>query len=57
MSSKKYKSTRGAVSNISFEEAVLMGLATDSGLLVPEVIPSLSVEKIESWSKLSFQVF
>ncbi len=31
-----YKSTRGAVSGISFSEAVLRGIAPDGGLFVPE---------------------
>ncbi|MBP5731071.1 MAG: threonine synthase, partial [Clostridia bacterium] len=31
-----YKSTRGAVSGVSFSEAVLKGIAPDGGLFVPE---------------------
>lgn len=42
-----YKSTRGQQSNLSFEEVVLGGLATDKGLFVPESIPHFSEEKIE----------
>ncbi|MFT4798741.1 MAG: threonine synthase [Candidatus Azotimanducaceae bacterium] len=38
----KYKSTRGGVSDISFKDAVMMGLASDGGLLVPDAIPDLT---------------
>jgi threonine synthase len=37
----KYQSTRGQVSGLSFVEAVMMGLASDGGLLVPQSIPDL----------------
>lgn len=43
----KYRSTRGKQSGLSFEEVVLGGLATDKGLYIPEVIPTISMEKIE----------
>ncbi len=32
----KYVSTRGGVEPIGFQDAVMMGLADDGGLLVPE---------------------
>ncbi|KAA9027046.1 threonine synthase [Niallia endozanthoxylica] len=51
----KYISTRGNVSKIGFIDTVLMGLATDGGLLVPEKIPQLSEEKLQELSKLSYQ--
>ena len=35
----RYTSTRGGVEPVSFSEAVMMGLATDGGLLVPVAIP------------------
>ncbi|MCA1795958.1 MAG: threonine synthase, partial [Geobacteraceae bacterium] len=41
----RYKSTRGSVSDISFSDAVMMGLATDGGLLLPEYIPSISEQE------------
>ena len=37
----RYLSTRGGVKNVSFREAVMMGLASDGGLLVPERIPDI----------------
>lgn len=49
----KYKSTRGGVSNLSFQEAVLSGLADDEGLLIPEVIPNVS-SHLQKWENLSF---
>ena len=51
----KYISTRGNVNGIGFIDAVLMGLATDGGLLVPEKIPQLSAGKLEAMSQLSYQ--
>lgn len=50
----KYQSTRGGVSGVSFIDAVMMGLAPDRGLLVPESIPKVPRETLEEWSKLSF---
>jgi threonine synthase len=38
----RYVSTRGGVQGISFCDAVMMGLADDGGLLVPETIPDVS---------------
>ena len=37
----KYSSTRGAVKGIGFKEAVMMGLAEDGGLLVPDEFPQV----------------
>ena len=37
----RYKSTRGQVSGVGFSDALLMGLASDNGLLVPETIPDV----------------
>jgi len=51
----KYISTRGNVSEIGFIDAVLMGLATDGGLLVPESIPQIPAEKLAEMSKLSYE--
>jgi len=51
----KYISTRGGIAPISFSAAVMMGLATDGGLLLPEsVIPATPAE-IEAWRHLSYQ--
>ena len=37
----KYVSTRGGVAPIPFKEAVMMGLARDGGLLLPESFPDV----------------
>ena len=51
----KYISTRGGISPVSFQEAVMMGLATDGGLLLPESLPKVNPKTVESWTTLSFQ--
>lgn len=50
----KYMSTRGGVSPIGFIDAVLMGLADDGGLLIPEQIPSVSPNTLNEWRKLNY---
>lgn len=50
----RYISTRGGVEPVSFTEAVMMGLATDGGLLLPESIPFLNAQTLQAWAKLSF---
>lgn len=57
----KYCSTRGQVQGLSFKEAVMMGLANDGGLLLPEEIPSLSQAELAEladlpYAELAFQV-
>lgn len=42
----RYISTRGTAPILSFEEAMLTGLARDGGLYVPETIPQLSHDDI-----------
>ena len=49
----RYKSTRGGISGLKFSETLLMGLAPDGGLLVPESIPDIRND-LASWKKLSF---
>ncbi len=49
-----YISTRGQVSPIGFIDAVLMGLADDGGLLVPQQIPQVSAETLKTWQQLSY---
>jgi threonine synthase len=51
----RYISTRGGVEPISFSQAVMMGLATDGGLLLPEKIPNVDAETLKRWAGLSFQ--
>ncbi len=51
----RYISTRGGVDPISFSQAVMMGLATDGGLLLPESFPQVDRATLERWSGLSFK--
>ncbi|WP_020676340.1 threonine synthase [Geopsychrobacter electrodiphilus] len=50
----KYRSTRGKVNGIPFSEAVMMGLADDGGLLLPESIPLLSATELQQMADLSY---
>src|SRR5512133_1409542 len=50
----RYISTRGGIQPIPFKDAVMMGLATDGGLLLPESYPSITREQLESWRGLSY---
>ncbi len=49
----KYKSTRGGVAGLRFTDALLMGLASDGGLLVPETIPDVTAD-LDDWRHCSF---
>ena len=50
----RYISTRGGINPISFKDAVMMGLASDGGLLLPQSYPAISREMLESWRKLEY---
>src|SRR6056297_1084330 len=50
----KYCSTRGQVNGLSFSEAVMMGLADDGGLLLPEEIPQLSAAELAELAPLPY---
>lgn len=57
----KYMSTRGQVSGINFKDAVMMGLADDGGLLIPEEIPALTSGDLAAlemldYPELAFQI-
>ena len=49
----RYSSTRGQVKNLLFEDAVMMGLADDGGLLVPNELPFIE-SNLDKWRPLSF---
>ena len=51
----KYISTRGGIQPISFSDAVMMGLANDGGLLLPETLPRVDMTRISRWQNLSYQ--
>ena len=50
----RYISTRGGIAPIRFKDAIMMGLADDGGLLLPETIPTFSAAELESWRGLSY---
>ncbi len=50
-----YLSTRGAAPIVSFEDALLNGLAHDGGLYVPETYPQLSKAQIKALSGKTYQ--
>lgn len=50
----RYISTRGKAPELSFEEAVLTGLASDGGLYVPKTLPKFSNTDIEAMAGLSY---
>ena len=50
----KYISTRGNAPELTFEDVLLTGLATDGGLYVPKEVPQFSLAEIESWRDLPY---
>ena len=50
----RYLSTRGGIKPIPFKETVLMGLAEDGGLILPEAIPRVKEEDLARWQKLPY---
>ncbi|NRB19647.1 MAG: threonine synthase [Rhodobacteraceae bacterium] len=51
----KYISTRGQAPELTFEEAMLTGLARDGGLYVPTEFPQMSHDDIAALSGLSYE--
>ena len=51
----RYISTRGSAPALSFEEAMLTGLARDGGLYVPEDIPTLGKDDIADMAGRSYE--
>lgn len=50
----QYYSTNLKAEKVSFREALLKGLAPDRGLFMPESIPTLSLEEIESFKNKDY---
>lgn len=50
----KYISTRGQTPPLSFSEVLLMGLAPDGGLMLPESYPRISETTLHEWRELSY---
>ncbi|MFA8441301.1 threonine synthase [Yoonia sp.] len=51
----RYISTRGTAPSLSFEEAMLTGLARDGGLYVPEEVPTLTHPQIAAMAGKSYE--
>ena len=51
----RYVSTRGQAPVLSFEDAMLTGLARDGGLYLPETIPTLSADDIKAMRGASYE--
>jgi threonine synthase len=51
----RYISTRGQAPALSFEDAMLTGLARDGGLYVPETIPTISHADVAALAGLSYE--
>jgi len=51
----KYISTRGGIAPIGFSEAVMMGLATDGGLLLPDEVVAATPEEIAGWRRMNYR--
>ena len=45
---RQYVSTRGGA-RYTFKEAVLAGWASDGGMILPEVVPTVTMEKLQRW--------
>ncbi len=50
----KYISTRGQTAPKSFSEVLLMGLAPDGGLMLPERYPQIDAAMLQRWRGLSY---
>ena len=50
----KYISTRGATARKQFSEVLLMGLAPDGGLMLPEQYPQIDCATLDQWRTLSY---
>jgi threonine synthase len=51
----RYFSTRGAAPILTFDEAMLTGLARDGGLYLPEQIPQLGADEIAAMAGLPYE--
>ena len=51
----QYISTRGTAPKLSFEDAMMTGLARDGGLYLPETIPTLSEAQIAAMAGMSYE--
>jgi threonine synthase len=52
--SLKFYSTNGDAPKVGFREALLKGQAPDKGLYMPEVIPTIPMDEIRSFARMSY---
>lgn len=50
----QYVSTRGGMEPSNFSDVLLEGLAPDGGLVVPQSVPTVDAETLESWRELTY---
>ncbi|HCI31589.1 MAG TPA: threonine synthase, partial [Psychrobacter sp.] len=50
----KYISTRGQTAPMDFSDVLLMGLAPDGGLMLPEHYPTVDNAVLDEWRTLSY---
>ncbi|MBR5494516.1 MAG: threonine synthase, partial [Psychrobacter sp.] len=50
----KYISTRGQTAPMDFSDVLLMGLAPDGGLMLPEHYPNIDSTTLDEWRTLSY---
>lgn len=50
----QYVSTRGGMAPSNFSDVLLEGLAPDGGLVVPQTVPTVDADTLESWRDLSY---
>ena len=50
----KYISTRGQTAPMDFSDVLLMGLAPDGGLMLPEHYPNIDSRTLDEWRTLSY---
>lgn len=50
----KYISTRGKTEPMAFSDVLLMGLAPDGGLMLPETYPQIDKATLDEWRSLSY---
>ena len=50
----KYQSTRGEAPVLEFSDALLAGLAVDSGLYVPVEFPTITAADLRSFAEMSY---
>ncbi len=51
----RYISTRGGIEPLGFKDAVMMGLARDGGLILPETLPTVDASALDRWKNLPYQ--